>query len=81
MTSFALPEVVPVSSTSLVDATLQTKLRTHQLQACDFVLNRLLADSRIPGDNKSTGQDRGFEIPQTGAILADDVGTGKVSNT
>lgn len=53
----------------LIDPMVITKLHKHQIQAVEFILKRLLSDKLSRQTN--------FE---TGAILADDMGTGKVSN-
>ncbi len=52
-----------------LDSTLENRLRPHQLEAVRFLTNRLM----------SFDFSEEFTIPLTGAVLADEMGTGKVS--
>ena len=70
-----MAELVAAPRSSLVDPAVRQKLRIHQLQACDFVLDRLFPEAFSV--QPSTLEQNPFVVPQTGAIIADDVGTGK----
>ena len=67
------------TTSTLIPPNLATLLHPHQRQAVDFLLSRLIPDHhQCPHrDGESESQERG-KILQTGAILADDMGTGKV---
>lgn len=58
------------------DTALNTILRPHQLQAVHFLLLRLLGED-VEQPNDQQAEDMNSDIPLTGAILADDMGTGK----
>lgn len=55
----------------LVDPKLKAQLRPHQAVGVEFLLKRLLSD-QLKFNSKPV-------LFQTGAILADDMGTGKVN--
>lgn len=57
-----------------IDSTLTNVLRPHQLEAVLFLLKRLVEE-----DEYKAQSDYSLSIPLTGAILADDMGTGKVN--
>ena len=56
-----------------IDKSLLSKMKLHQVEASKFLLNRLMGYTRI----ESATIDPSLI---TGAILADDMGTGKVMN-
>lgn len=62
---------------ALIPPNLLTILHPHQRQAVDFLLHHLLPD-HLPTSTSNHG-DMKQRLLQTGAILADDMGTGKVS--
>ena len=61
---------------SLIPPNLLTILQPHQLEAVNFLLQRLLPDHTPSTTSNASVSER---LMQTGAILADDMGTGKVS--
>jgi hypothetical protein len=64
-------DTIPLSRRAQLDHCLLRVMKPHQIQAATFILKRLL------DDNESDNNTSNHSIPQTGAILADDVGTGK----
>jgi SNF2 family DNA or RNA helicase len=62
------------------DQSLLPFMRPHQIAAARFLLLRLLGEDHSSVIKQSKSQaagNQGLDIPLTGAILADDVGTGK----
>jgi hypothetical protein len=66
-TTCLAPEPI-VHGIALLDPVLMRVMRPYQIEAANFILKRL-QDCR--------GENSGADIPLTGAILADDMGTGK----
>ncbi len=54
-----------------IDKLLLKVMRPHQIEATKFLLNRLK-------DNNNNNTPNSYEFPLTGAVLADEMGTGKV---
>ena len=78
----ALPPSGPSLYSACLDEALKKKMRPHQLEAASFLLCRLLGmtiDSDHQGSHSSNHSSTASSSSSiiTGAILADDVGTGK----
>lgn len=63
------PPIKKHKSDSLIDPSVTGLLRPHQVTAANFILERLLSSTDGTDD---------YPFPLTGAILADEMGTGKV---
>ncbi len=67
--------ILSVAAQPQLDHVLMRSMKVHQIEAAKFILNRLLDDpAGAAKDNRAVSCSH---IPLTGAVLADDMGTGK----
>lgn len=57
----------------VLDPVLKAKMRPHQIEACDFLIDRLLGRNIVNNNNNNDNIDLSLI---SGAILADEMGTG-----
>jgi SNF2 family DNA or RNA helicase len=65
-----------------IDLKIWNQLHEHQKEGAEFLVGRLLSD-RFPSNDRYesvTIRNAGSVLPETGAVLADEMGTGKVSS-
>lgn len=69
------PQLSPASTH--LDSNLEKLMRPHQIEAARFLINRLTL-LRSDSKENAPGHELNVQNTSTGAILADDMGTGKV---